>query len=64
MRWADGSLRLQMFGIARKRQEVHPPTDARALEDLVLRDWRGADVRLGDVWSENPALLVFLRHYG
>ena len=53
-----------MFGIAKTRQEVQPPTDARALEDIVLRDWRGQDVRLGDVWSENPALLVFLRHYG
>ena len=53
-----------MFGIARQRQEVHPPADARAMEDIVLRDWRGRDVRLGDMWSENPALLVFLRHYG
>ncbi len=53
-----------MFGLARNRQEARPPTDAHALEDLVLRDWRGRDVRLGDVWSDNPALLVFLRHYG
>lgn len=53
-----------MFGIARTRQEVQPPTDAKALEDIVLRDWQGQDVRLGDVWSDNPALLVFLRHYG
>ena len=53
-----------MFGIAKSRQEVRPLTDARALEDIVLRDWQGQDVRLGDVWSENPALLVFLRHYG
>ncbi|HEV2723310.1 MAG TPA: hypothetical protein VGV10_01640 [Thermoleophilaceae bacterium] len=53
-----------MFGIAKTRQEVQPPTDVRALADIVLRDWRGQDVRLGDVWSENPALLVFLRHYG
>jgi hypothetical protein len=53
-----------MFGMSRERQEVHPPSDARDLEDIVLRDWHGRDVRLGDVWSENPALLVFLRHYG
>ena len=53
-----------MFGLSRKRQEVRPPSDARALEDIVLRDWRGRDVRLGDLWSTNPALLVFLRHYG
>ncbi|MBA2440736.1 MAG: hypothetical protein H0V50_08700 [Thermoleophilaceae bacterium] len=53
-----------MFGIGRERQEVCPPADARTLEDIVLRDWRARDVRLGDVWSKNPALLVFLRHYG
>ena len=53
-----------MFGIAKRRQEVRPPTDAKALEDIVVRDWRGTDVRLGDLWSEGPALLVFLRHYG
>lgn len=53
-----------MFGIARTRQEVQPPTDATALEDIVLRDWKDQAVRLGDVWSDNPALLVFLRHYG
>ncbi len=53
-----------MFGIAKERQQVHPPTEADALEAIVLRDWRGRDVRLGDVWAENPALLVFLRHYG
>ena len=53
-----------MFGIARTRQEVRPPADAKALEDIVLRDWKGQDVRLGDMWSDNPALLVFLRHYG
>ncbi|MGI8945526.1 MAG: hypothetical protein ACR2GL_04715 [Thermoleophilaceae bacterium] len=53
-----------MFGIATKRGEAVPPTDAHALEDIALRDWRGRDVRLGDVWARNPALLVFLRHYG
>ena len=53
-----------MFGLSRKRQEVRPPGDAHELQDIVLRDWRGDDVRLGDVWSSNPALLVFLRHYG
>jgi hypothetical protein len=53
-----------MFGIAKTRQEARPPSDAKALGDLVLQDWQGQDVRLGDVWSQNPALLVFLRHYG
>lgn len=43
---------------------MRPPTDAKALEDLMVRDWRGSDVRLGDLWADSPALLVFLRHYG
>jgi len=51
-------------GKSSDQSELRPPTDARALEDIVLRDWRGRDVRLGELWSENPALLVFLRHYG
>jgi hypothetical protein len=53
-----------MFGLSRTQQEATPPRDARPLEEIVLRDWRGRDVRLGDVWASNPALLVFLRHYG
>ena len=53
-----------MCGLAKTRQEVQPPADAEALQDIALRDWQGKDVRLGDVWSHNPALLVFLRHYG
>jgi len=53
-----------MFGIAAGRQQVNPPADARVLEDIVLRDWHGRDMRLGGIWAENPALLVFLRHYG
>jgi peroxiredoxin len=53
-----------VFGIARKRQEVAPPSDALALEEIVVRDPESRDVRLGDVWAERPATLVFLRHYG
>ena len=53
-----------MFGIELRRQEVNPPADARALEEIVLRDPAGHDVRLGDVWAQEPATLVFLRHYG
>ncbi len=47
-----------------RSQQPSPPSDARELEDIVLRDWRGGEVRLGDVWSENPAVVEFLRHYG
>jgi hypothetical protein len=40
------------------------PSNADGLADLVLQDSAGADVRLGDLWTDRPAVLVFLRHYG
>jgi peroxiredoxin len=45
-------------------QRTQPPLHARALEDLVVRDHHGESVRLGDLWRDQPAVLVFLRHYG
>lgn len=54
----------RVFGTSKTRQHVRRPASAKELEDIVLRNWRGNDVRLGDRWSEHPALLVFLRHYG
>ena len=37
---------------------------ATELADIVLPDQDGNDVRLGDLWREQPAALVWLRHYG
>jgi hypothetical protein len=37
---------------------------ADVLADLVLLDHEGGDVRLGDLWSERPVALGWLRHYG
>lgn len=34
------------------------------LEDIVLSDSYGKDVRLGDLWRDRPAVVVWLRHYG
>ena len=51
-------------GSAAKRQETNPPERADELADFVLPDTRGEEVRLGDLWSEGPAVLVWLRHYG
>jgi prostamide/prostaglandin F2alpha synthase len=31
---------------------------------MVLYDHEGDEVRLGDLWHDSPAVLVFLRHYG
>ena len=53
-----------MFGISPKRQQTAAPANADALADVVLEDSAGAEVRLGDLWAERPAVLVFLRHYG
>jgi hypothetical protein len=34
------------------------------LAPIVLPDADGAEVRLGSLWDDAPALLVFLRHFG
>jgi hypothetical protein len=42
-----------------------PPSDlSAALADLSLPAAGGGKVRLGDLWSQRPALLVHLRHFG
>ncbi len=53
-----------MLDTVRERQRTNPPTDASVLEDVVLSDPDGRQVRLGDLWSERPAVLVFVRHFG
>ena len=40
------------------------PARAGALADIVLPDHEGAEVRLGDLWRDGPAVLIWLRHYG
>jgi hypothetical protein len=52
------------LGAATKRQTTNAPARVDELADVVLQDHRGEDVRLGDLWSEGPAVLVWLRHYG
>ncbi|HSL82461.1 MAG TPA: hypothetical protein VLF66_06760 [Thermoanaerobaculia bacterium] len=37
---------------------------AAALAPIVLPDADGREMRLGSLWEERPAVLVFLRHYG
>ena len=53
-----------MFGISRKPQHASAPERADALADVVLENSSGSEVRLGDLWADRPAVLVFLRHYG
>jgi hypothetical protein len=45
-------------------RKPHAPLRADELADIVLPDQECHDVRLGDLWSERPAALVWLRHYG
>ena len=34
------------------------------LDDAVIQDTKGASVRVGDLYQDKPAVLVFLRHFG
>ncbi len=34
------------------------------LAGIVLSDTAGTELRLGELWVNRPAVLVFLRHYG
>jgi hypothetical protein len=44
--------------------EVHLVFDASSLADLSLPDPDGRTTRLGDLWTEERHLLLFLRHFG
>lgn len=37
---------------------------ADVIENLVLPTSRSEEIRLGDMWRDRPAVLVWLRHYG
>ena len=37
---------------------------AESLAPIVLTDADGQQVRLGSLWERQPAVVVFLRHYG
>ena len=34
------------------------------LAGVTLPDTEGREVRLGSLWQDRPAVIVFLRHYG
>ena len=53
-----------MLDAVRVRQRTNPPVHARELEDVVVKDDEGNDVRLGDLWRDRPVALAFMRHYG
>jgi len=39
-------------------------TLSAALSGITLPDTEGQEIRLGSLWQNSPAILVFLRHYG
>ncbi len=49
--------------MAAGKQPSAPPR-ADELAEIVLPDHEAHDVRLGVLWSERPAAVVWLRHYG
>jgi hypothetical protein len=55
---------VSFLGVSRNRQAVHPPADAGELGGVTARDLEDREVRLGELWEDQPAVLVFLRHYG
>ena len=34
------------------------------LPEVVMKDAEGRSVRLGSLWTERPAALLFVRHFG
>lgn len=53
-----------MLDAARTREQPATPEHADALAVVVLPDHDGNDIRLGDVWRDGPAVLVWLRQFG
>jgi len=41
-----------------------PESLSQRLAGISLPDALGNTIRLGSLWENNPAVLVFLRHYG
>lgn len=39
-------------------------TSSGAVADLTVLDTDGNEVRVGSLWEEGPAVIVWLRHYG
>ena len=53
-----------MLQAAKERQVTHPPRHGAELKDVVVQDHLGFPMALGELWRYQPAVLVFLRHYG
>jgi hypothetical protein len=47
-----------------KIRPIMSETLSQQLAGIVLPDAFGKSIRLGSLWENSPAVLVFLRHYG
>ena len=55
---------MSRYGVPLRRQSTRRPDDASELAGVAVRDLDDREIRLGDLWEDVPAVLVFLRHYG
>ncbi len=53
-----------MLDAVKTRQHATPPQRADELADVVLPDHETRAVRLGDLWRDGPAVIVWLRQFG
>jgi hypothetical protein len=53
-----------LFGTSGDGRKPQAPATVDELADLELENHAGELRRLGDYWTDRPAVLVFLRHYG
>ena len=44
--------------------ELPPATAIKKLGQVELEELDGGKTRLGELWKDRPAAMVFLRHYG
>lgn len=60
-----GSTRSSTLAVSDKKpRRMRRMKDLRAIEDVRLPDSEGNEVRVGDLWRDQPLVLVWLRHYG
>jgi hypothetical protein len=55
---------LYPLGMPVKAVRVDSGPAMDALADITLPNHDDEPVRLGDLWSDRPAALIWLRHYG
>jgi hypothetical protein len=55
---------LDSVGMPIEDSSAMEQTFSARLAGIVLPDCDGKEIRLGTLWEANPAVVVFLRHYG